>query len=127
MTHIEPPIGTGDMAPPAPDEADLIRLAEACGVGHWRLDLAANVCHLSPIARELLWPSSLGTSVLPTQWAAILAGALGIALLQERGNLLDRIDSAHWLWRGVVFALLAHTLTCFVATDQHTAFLYFQF
>ncbi|MGE3175371.1 MAG: MBOAT family protein, partial [Planctomycetota bacterium] len=79
------------------------------------------------ICRQLVWPDRLGDSVLPVQWGAITALVLGIALLQEHGRLLGRIDESPWPVRAVVFAGMLATFAAFVATGNNVAFLYFQF
>ncbi len=79
------------------------------------------------VARELLWPTELGRSLLPWHWAAVVGAVLGIALLQEHARLQQRLEELPWLARGALMAMLLLLLAMFVATDQHVAFLYFQF
>ncbi len=79
------------------------------------------------VAGELLAPDRLGDSVLSLQWLAVIAATFAIAWLADRKQLFERIDRAHWSWRGVVFAGLLFVLTVFAATEGHVAFLYFQF
>jgi len=76
---------------------------------------------------ELLAPDRLGQSMLSTNWLLVIAATLTIAWLADRRQLFERIDRAHWFWRGVVVAGLLFVLTVFAATEGHVAFLYFQF
>ncbi len=79
------------------------------------------------VARELLLPRALGASVLQGAWWLVVVVVLGVAWATEQKRLFDRIDGAHWAWRGVVFAALGFVLTIFGVTEGHVAFLYFQF
>ncbi len=79
------------------------------------------------VVRQLLIPQQFGASLLSPHWLGVAAAALGIAWLADRMALFERIDRAHWVWRGMLFAALLFVLTVFAATEGHVAFLYFQF
>jgi alginate O-acetyltransferase complex protein AlgI len=93
----------------------------------WVFFRAATLAGALQIAGELLLPRSLGESCLSPAWFAVIAATLAIALLADRRALFERIDRAHWLWRGVVFAALLWLIAVFAATEGHVPFLYFQF
>jgi hypothetical protein len=79
------------------------------------------------VVRELVLPRQLGGSVLSAPWLTVIGATLAIAWLVDRRALAERVDRAHWLLRGAVFAALLFLLTVFAATEGHVAFLYFQF
>lgn len=79
------------------------------------------------VVRQLLAPGELGASILSTPWLVVIAVALGIAWLEDRRRLFERIDALAWGWRGVVFAGFAFVLTVFAVTEGHVPFLYFRF
>jgi len=93
----------------------------------WAFFRAGTLTDALAVARALLLPQHLGASVLPVHWLPLVGGVLVVALLQEHRALLDRIDRASVLLRGCVFAGLLIVLTVFAVTDQHVAFIYFQF
>jgi len=103
-------------------------LATLSAVGFaWIFFRCARLQDSLQLARQCLLPSQLGSSLLSAPWLGVIAATLLLAVAAERFALFERLDRAHWLLRGAVFALLLFLLTVYAATDAHVQFIYFQF